>query len=322
MSRELLAGGFLILGTLWGSSFVAINIGLPYFPPLQFAALRFLIAGIVILGYALYTTSHWYPSTRTEWMLTGIAGTVLIGGHHAFLYLGQQYVSGAVAAIVVSLGPILTALFAVMILDDRLTVLDVVGFILGILGVFLVAQPGIPEGSNLPVFTRILALEPQALLRGDSIGIMLVFLGAVCFALGAVLTRTIKTELPMRTVQAWAMLTGSILLFASGSIRGESLAMIHWTPIASISLLYLGIITGAGAFLIYFELLDRLGATKINLIGYLEPVSATLLSWIILGHLIDPLTGLGFAAIIGGFICVQRHSFISLFTNKILPSLN
>ena len=212
MSTRQLAVAFVTLGTLWGSSFVAIDLGLPYFPPLEFAGLRFLIAGVVILAYAWLTTPRWRPRGRREWLLAGVAGAFLIGGHHSFLYLGQQYLNGAVAAIVVSLGPVLTALFAVAILDAHLSALDGLGFAFGLFGVLLVAQPGIAEESSLPLGERIAALDPGALLAGDMTGIVLVFLAAASFALGGVLTRTIETTLPMRTVQAWAMLIGAALL--------------------------------------------------------------------------------------------------------------
>lgn len=320
MSQRLLAAAFVALGTLWGSSFVAIDIGLPYFPPLQFAGLRFLFAGVVVLGYAWRTTSRWRPRAPREWALAGVAGAFLIGGHHAFLYLGQQHVSGAVAAIVVSLGPVLTALFAVAILDTHLSATDGLGFGFGLLGVMLVAQPGIAEGSSLPLADRLAALDPGALLAGDMTGIVLVFFAAAAFALGGVLTRTIETTLPMRTVQAWAMLIGAALLLLVGSARGESLAAIRWTPTASLSLAYLGLVPGAGAFLIYFTLLDRLGPAQVNLIGYLEPAAATVLSWLVLGQLIDPLTALGFAAIVAGFVCIQRRSLATLLARRLLPA--
>lgn len=319
MNRRLI-GAFLLLGTLWGSSFVAIDIGLGYFPPIEFAALRYLIAGVVVLGYAGYSTPRWRPQTRREWLVAAVAGSFLIGGHHAFLYLGQQHVSGAVAAVIVSLGPVLTALFAAGVLGDRVTSLDFVGFALGLLGVFFVAQPGVPDGIGQSLVGRFLALDPSALLVGDGIGVATVFLGAACFALGAVLTEPIETTLPPRTVQAWAMLIGSTLLFVAGVVRGESLAAIQWTPVASLSLLYLGVVTGAGAFLLYFELLDRIGPTQINLIGYLEPVSATVLSWLVLDDLIDPLTACGFLTILAGFVCIQRRSFVPAVASR-LPSI-
>lgn len=317
MSQRLLVGAFLLLGTLWGSSFVAIDIGLGYFPPIEFAALRYLIAGVVVLGYAWFSTPQWRPQSGREWLRSGVAGVFLICGHHAFLYLGQEHVSGPIAAVTVSLGPVLTVLFAAGVLGDRVTLLDVVGFALGFLGVFFVAQPGVSGHAGQSLRTRVLALDPGALFSGDGVGVGMVFLGAVCFALGAVLIQPIETSLPARTVQAWAMLIGSSLLFVTGIVRGESLSAIQWTPTAGLSLVYLGVVTGAGAFLLYFELLDRLGPTQINLIGYFEPVSATVLSWLVLGELIDPLTGLGFCVILAGFVCIKRRSFAPVVASRL-----
>ncbi|KAB1189997.1 EamA family transporter [Haloferax sp. MBLA0076] len=295
MNGRVAAGLFVLLGLLWGSSFVAIEVGLEFFPPLHFAAIRYYLAGLIVLGYAVYSTDYWRPRTRTDLTLVGIAGGLMIGGHHAFLYLGQEYVSGAVAAIVISLGPILTTLFATGFLGDRLTALGVLGLVLGFVGVGLVAQP-----------------DTSALLSSDVVGVGIVFVAAACFALGAVLTRPFTSDIPARTLQAWAMLLGAGLLHLSGVATNESLASIEWTATAFGSLVYLAVVSGAAAFLIYFELLSRFGPTQINLIGYLEPVSATLLSWAFLGQLIDSLTALGFVAIFAGFALIKRRALAEL----------
>ncbi|AFK21404.1 EamA/RhaT family transporter (plasmid) [Haloferax mediterranei ATCC 33500] len=291
MNGRVAACLFLLLGTLWGSSFVAIEIGLEYFPPLHFAALRYYLAGLIVLGYAAVSTDYWRPHTRTDWTLVGIAGALLIGGHHAFLYLGQEHVPGAVAAIVISLGPVLTALFATGLFGDRISGLGIVGFVLGFVGVGFVAQP-----------------DPNALFSSDVVGVGIVFVASACFALGAVLTRPFSSNIPARTLQAWAMLLGAALLHLTGVVTNESLAAIEWTGTAVGSLVYLAVISGAAAFLIYFELLSRFGPTQINLIGYLEPVSATLLSWMFLDKLIDPLTAVGFVSIFAGFALIKRRA--------------
>ena len=157
---------------------------------------------MAILAYAHRSTPRWRPRGREEWALAGVAGAFIIGGHHAFLYLGQQHVSGAVAAVVVSLGPVLTALFAVLVLDERLATPDVLGFSFGLLGVFLVAQPGVAGSASLPFAARLAALDLGALLTTDAIGIVLVVLAAGCFAIGAVLTRSFETDLPIEMTQA------------------------------------------------------------------------------------------------------------------------
>ncbi|ELZ97966.1 DMT (drug/metabolite family transporter) superfamily permease [Haloferax mucosum ATCC BAA-1512] len=298
MNNRVAGGLFLLLGTLWGSSFVAIEVGLPYFPPLHFAALRYYLAGLIVLGYAVVSTDYWRPRTRTDLALVGIAGSLLIGGHHAFLYLGQEHVPGAVASIVISLGPVLTALFATGLFGDHISKLGLVGFALGFVGVGLVAQP-----------------DPNALFSSDVVGVGIIFVASACFALGAVLTRPFSSDIPARTLQAWAMLLGAGLLHLTGMLTNESFAAIRWTGTAIGSLVYLAVISGAAAFLIYFELLSRFGPTQINLIGYLEPVSATLLSWLFLEKLIDPLTALGFVSIFAGFALIKRRALGELVSS-------
>lgn len=289
MSRLSTTGLFLLLGLLWGASFVAIEVGLADFPAVLFAALRFYIAGVAVLGYALVSTDRWRPRRPEEWLVTAIAGVLMIAGHHVLLYLGVPYVSGAVAAVVISFSPILTAVFASLLLGDWLTGIDVVGFGFGLLGIALISRP-----------------DPSNLLSASVIGVGLVFVAAVLWALGTVLTRPIRTDLPVQSLQAWAMLIGAPLLHAVAFARGESLRAVAWTPAAALSLAYLGLVAGALSFLIYFELLDRLGPAEINLIGYLEPVAAAAVSYLLLGSLIGANTVAGFLAIFVGFALVKR----------------
>ena len=281
---------FVLLATLWGGSFVAIEIGLHYFPPLLFAGLRYAVAGAIILGYAAVATDRWRPRAREEYLAVAVAGALVIAGYHALLYLGELHVSGAVAAVVVSLSPVLTAGFAALVLDERLTLGKGIGFALGVAGVVVVA-----------------GFDPTDAATASALGVGLVFLGGTCFALGAVLSRPLQADLPAAPLEGWAMVGGAGLLSAGGALRGESLSAIHLTPTAVWSFLYLTLASGVVAFLLYFRLLDRIGPTRLNLVGYLEPVVATLLSWVLLGELIGPATVGGFLAIFAGFAVLHRR---------------
>nr|WP_243700395.1 EamA family transporter [Halorussus pelagicus] len=282
---------FVLLATFWGGSFVAIEIGLHYFPPLTFAGLRYAVAGVVILGYAVVATDRWRPRDREEYLAVAVVGAFVIAGYHGLLYLGEMRVSGAVASVVVSLSPVLTAGFAAVLLDERLTVLKGVGFALGITGVAIVA-----------------GLNPASALSASVVGVGLVVVGIACFALGGVLTRPLRTDLPIATLEGWAMLSGSSLLFVIGAARGESLGAIRPTPTALASFAYLTLLSGVVAYMVYFYLLDEVGPTQLNLVGYLEPVVATLASWALLGELVGPSTLVGFAAIFAGFAVLNRHA--------------
>ncbi|MFC7153911.1 DMT family transporter [Halomarina halobia] len=287
---------FVILAAFWGTSFVAIEVGLEHFPPLLFAALRYSVAGAIILGYATLTTDRWRPVTRDDWAAVGVVGAFIIAGYHGLLYLGELYVPGAVAAVVVSLSPVLTAVFASALLaDERLGAVEVAGLAFGLLGVVVVAAP-----------------DPAALAGSSLLGVALVFLGGACFALGAVLTRPIESALPISSMQGWGMLVGSGLLFAAGGVRGESMAAIDWSGPALPALAYLTLVSGVVAFLLYFDLLDRIGPTEINLVGYVEPVVAAAMSWLLLGHLIDSTAFVGFGVIFLGFALVKRDALFTL----------
>ena len=109
---------FSLLALSWGGSFVAIEIGLEHVPPLLFAGLRYALAGVIVLGYAAVVTDRLRPVGRAEWLAVIVAGVFVIALYHGLLYIGEQYVSGAIAAVVISLSPVLTAVFASLLLDD------------------------------------------------------------------------------------------------------------------------------------------------------------------------------------------------------------
>ncbi|KTG30628.1 DMT family transporter [Haloferax profundi] len=287
---------FVALAAMWGTSFVAIEVGLEFFPTLTFAAIRYEAAGLLMLAYAVYSTDRWRPQTRDELLATAIGAVFIIAAYHGLLYLGQNYVPGAIASIIISLSPILTAVFASAILSgDSLGKTGVLGLLAGFAGVVLVADPGV-----------------GILGSAQGLGIVLIFLGAVSFALGSVLTRPLRTDLPVQSMQAWTMFGGGVILHVWGLHRGESLAAIEWAPVGIASFVYLTLVSGAVAFLLYFELLDRLGPTELNLIGYVEPVVAAVLSFVLLGHAIETTAFVGFGAIFVGFAAMKKDALVDV----------
>jgi len=288
---------FVTLSAMWGISFVAIQIGLREMPPLLFAALRYDVAGLGLLALAVGTTAHWRPQTSREWLATAVAGVFIIGVHHALLYLGQQHVSGAVAAVVVSLVPVLTAVFAaVPFPEERLDGIQYGGVVFGFAGVAAIVAP-----------------TSGPFVVGSTIGVGLVFLSAVAFALGSVALRPLSTALPLRSMQAWAMLFGAGLLHGASFLRGEPFT-VPTTPTSLGALAYLSIGSGVVAYLLYFDLLDRIGPSELNLVSYFQPVVATIVSWAFLGQLIDSSTMAGLFAIFVGFALVKRAVIVRAIT--------
>ncbi|SMO63589.1 DMT family transporter [Halorubrum cibi] len=292
MSRYRNLSLFLVLAAVWGSAFMAINAGLAYFPPVLFAALRYDVAGVVVLTYAAYVVDDPIPRGRDEWKLVAVGAVLLIAAYHAFLFIGQTdpEVTSAVASVTVGLSPVLTTVFARAFLpSERLTLLGVVGLLVGLAGAGVLAAP-----------------DPANLTAGGTVAKFLVFLAAAAFALGSVLTRALDVGMEIETMEAWSMLFGAAIMHAIAFGLGESMAEVVWTTDALLALGYLAVFASGLGYLIYFDLLDRLGPIEINLVSYVAPVFAALSGWLVLDEGLTPNTIAGFLLICCGFLLVKR----------------
>lgn len=273
---------------------MAINLGLEFFPPVTFAAIRYDVAGVIMLGYALWVADNPIPQSRGEWGLAAIGAVFLIAAYHAFLFIGQtdDAVTSAVAAVLVSLNPILTTGFArVLLPDERLTILGITGLCLGLVGVVILAEP-----------------DPSNLTDDATLAKLLVFAAALSFSFGSVLTRRVEAELEIETLEGWAMLLGGLLMHVVAFGLGESMGDIEWTTDAIVSLGYLSVVASALGFLIYFDLLDRLGPIEINLVSYIAPVFAAISGWLFLSEGLSVTTVGGFLCILAGFGLIKRRA--------------
>jgi EamA-like transporter family. len=180
---------FVTAAVLFGGTFVAAKAGLAYLPPLLFVAIRFDIGAVVLASYAAVSMSRSDLRPRSVGDLVGIAATglLVIGFTNVFLFVGQQYTTSGVAAIVFSLNPILTPVFAAVLLaDERLSVRAGVGMALGLAGVVLVANPA--SGGSV-----------------SGSGIAILSAGAVASAFGAVAIRWADTTLSSTARTVWGV---------------------------------------------------------------------------------------------------------------------
>ncbi len=294
VSRTRTSSLFLVLAAVWGSAFMAINAGLAYFPPVLFAALRFDIAGVIMLAYAAYVVDDPIPRGRDEWSVVVVGATLIIAGYHALLFVGESdpAVTSAIAAVIISLSPVLTTVFARAFLPaERLTVIGVIGLLVGLIGAVVLAAP-----------------DPNNLAGSGTFAKFLVLLAAASFALGSVLTRASDADIRIETMEAWSMLLGAGLTHVLAIAVGESVGDIAWTTEAILSLAYLSIAASGIGFLIYFHLLDELGPIEINLVSYVAPVFAALSGWVFLHEGITLNTVAGFLIICVGFALVKRSA--------------
>jgi len=282
---------FVGLGVLWGGTFPAVEVGLEYIPPVLFAAARYDVAAVLLLAFAVVRPGRWRPESRADVIAVLASGTFLIAGN-SLLFVGQQYTTGGVAAIIYSLIPILTTGLAWGLLPgERHTPIGFVGVLAGFVGVAVIAQP-----------------SPSNLLAPGIVGKGLVVLAAISVALGSVLIRRSPSTLPDVPFVAWSMVVGSVILHAFSLATGETPSDVQLALPAILVLTYIGIFATAIAFLIYFHLLGAYGALETNLVSYLVPVVATVVGWAYLDEPVTQWTVAGFGLILLGFVLLKRRA--------------
>jgi drug/metabolite transporter (DMT)-like permease len=281
----------VVSAVLFGGTFVAAKAGLAHLPPLFFVAVRFDIGAVVLGVYAATKLSRSDLRPRTAGDVLGIlaTGVLVIGLTNALLFVGQQYVTSGVAAVVFSLNPILTPVFAALLLSEgRLSARGAAGMVLGLIGVGLVANP-----------------DPTALAAGG-LGVPLLFCAAVTSALGAVVIRRAKATMSSTARTVWGVPIAAVLSHVLSLSAGESVpAGLSLPPVALAALLYVGVGSGAVAYLAYFALIDETGASQANLLFYFVPVVSAVAGWALLGETISLLSLAGFAVIFVGFLLVS-----------------
>lgn len=280
---------FVAYGVLGAAPFVGAVAGLPFFPPVLFAAFRIDVgAGLLFLVVAA-KGGYWYPRTPTDVVAVLVTGFLTLGGNIALVFVGQQYVTSATGSVVYSLAPVLTAGFAFFLLPaERLDRLGGLGIVLGFVGAAIVANPDL---SNL--------------LTATNRGVVLVLASTTSFGLGTVLTRRLNPALPNLTLTTWGLVVAAVFVHGVSVLRGESVAQVEWTVRAILSLLGVGVLATAVLYRVHFELLTEVGATRTNLAYYVHPVSTAVAGNLLLGEHVTVYTVAGLVVIFVGFVLVE-----------------
>lgn len=280
---------------LFGGAFPAIEVGLEQFPPLLLAVARYAVSAALLLGYAVVTTDRWRPRTRGDWVGVFAGGVFFIGGT-GLTFVGQQFTTAGVAAIIYSAIPLLTVLFArVLLPDERLSRRSALGLAVGFLGVAIVVGPD------------------STALESGWLGQLLVFLAAVSVTFGTVMVRRSHPTISIVALTGWAMLVGATVQFAFSAAVGESVAAVRLTPSAVVAVLYLAVFASGIGFVIYFGLLSRFGPLEVNLVSYLVPVVSVAVGWALLDEPISPTTAVGFGVIVVGFLLLKEQELVAEF---------
>ena len=279
---------FATLYLVWGSTYLAIRVGVADLPPNLFAGVRFLISAAILLalarGYGQAMPNQW-----AEWKTIAVMGCLLMAGGNGLVVWGEQWVPSNQAALLVATTALWIAGFGA--LGQRGTALgrrDVLGLAIGLLGVAAL-------------------LWPQGGLRLDHFGGQLaVLLGSLFWSMGAIYGKRRQPSTPLLMASAMQMLIGGVLLSVIGLCAGE-LPRWQWTLAGSGALAYL-IVFGTLGFLAFTWLLHRVSPTQLGTYAYVNPAVAVLLGWWLLNEVLSATQWLGMAVILVGVILVSQRT--------------
>ncbi len=269
---------------LWGSTWVAIKIGLESLGPFTSATLRFII-GFVFLALIFRIWRYRFPSQPGIRRDVAVTGLIMFGVNFSLLYWAQQYLNASTAAVLFSSMPFFVAVCAhVMLPTEKLTLRTMLGMVLGL-------------GGTLVLFSHNLDFSGPALA-------MLAVLGASFWASWA--TVKIKRDLSMvkPTVLATLQIPPGILLMFVGMMALELPIEFEISPRAMGSVLYLAIAGTGGAFIGWYWILKRIPATAASLMTFIEPVVATILAVLILQESLSGRFLAGALLILAGVLIV------------------
>ena len=284
---------FVLLSAIWGTSFMAIKVGLDFMPPVLFAAFRYDITGLLMLVYAFFAVDYWLPRSRADYLTLLVETVLIIALYNAFLFIGETGVSSGVAAILIGMNPILTTGFSRLFLpEERLSLVGTGGLLLGFVGVGLVVFP-----------------RDGTVAFSDLVSPGFVLLAAASVALGSVLVQRLDGGISSEGMVAWSTALGAVLLHAiSVAMPSESFDAVEVTTEGVLAVVYLAVVASAIGYVLYFRLLERLGAIEINFVSYTVPVFAAISGWLVLNEVLDALSIVGFLVILLGFALLKRRA--------------
>jgi drug/metabolite transporter (DMT)-like permease len=282
---------FVVTAVSLGLGFIAVKFGLPYIPPILFATLRIGVSAVVLLAYVSLTVDDWLPRTRRDALGIVAGGIVFIAAGNVFYFLGLQRTASGIFAIVLSFDPVLTiALGSLLLSDERLSRVGLVGVLVALVGVGIVVQP-----------------DPSHFLSGNLRGEEYALLCATSIAVGTVLQRWSNHDIGPSALTAWGMVLAVPTLFLVSVGVGESVTQIEPTLTALASLLFLSLVSTVIGYTLYFNLIEDVGAIRASLVQYALPVVASLAGWVVLGEQLPPEALVGYLVIFVGFLLLNAE---------------
>ena len=291
---------FILLGFMWGSSYLFIKIGVDQgLPPFTLITLRLAI-GFALLASVVAYAREPLPREARMYGHLFVMGVVNIAVPFALITFAEQAVDSSLASVINSAVPLFVIVVAAIFLKgETITVNRVVGLAIGFVGVAI-----------------LVGFDIQDLGSANTLGELALVGSTISYACGAVYTKAhihgLRPMIPAVFQVGFALVIVTVLAFVFERPLGVS-----FTPESIAAVVWLGLLGSGLAYLVFFRILGRWGATRTSLVAYLLPIYGIALGALVLREPIAASTLIGAGLVIGGIAVVNsRYGARPLFAGR------
>lgn len=273
---------------IWGTTYLVIRIGVGHMPPMLFAGIRWVIAGVIFI-----TVLKWQGKSlpkAKELVHLAAVGLALIGFGNGLVVFAEQWIPSGLAALLITTVPFfMVGMESFLPKGPRLNATILTGLVMGLIGGFLIFGEDV----------KYLA-DPNNLVG------VLGLLGAVFFwSIGSLYSKYVKVDVHPLMGASVQMLIAGIVLSVVGILIGE-LPRLNFEIIGLLSLAYLVIVGSLVGYCSYIYAIAKLPLSLISTYAYINPVIALFLGWVILDEKLNFQIAIAAAVIIAGVFIVKQ----------------
>lgn len=287
--RWMVLLSFAIIYFVWGSTFLAIRVGVQEVPPFLLAGMRFVLAGVILYLWAR-ARGIASPSAR-EWGAVTLLAVLFFVLDYGLVFWAETRVPSGITAVMMALIPAFMALSEIIFMKtQRLTARLGVALVMGVAGVGVLVS-------------RSASFGDAAIDRGGAIALVVATLS---WSVASALTRKLSLPASKAMSSATQMLAGGVLLTGTAAVLGEFRGF-HLQTVSAKAWLALAYLIVAGsivAFTAYVWLIHHESPTKVGTYAYVNPVVAVLLGYFFGGESLGSRTVLGAALVLASVVVI------------------
>ena len=267
---------WLILCLIWGTTWIFIKIGLADLPPISFASSRFVLSAAIVFLIIRFQRIP-LPHSRREWMLIALTGFLQFALNYSSVFWAEQYITSGLAALLQAMITVFGLVLAwVFLPNERITAQKITGVVVGVLGVAV-------------IFVDQLKVESWMAF----LGCVAIVIGSYCAAQASILIKAKGGGIHPAALLFGQMIAGlPFILVYSFGVEGDPRSF-HWSWVAVVCVLYLGVVGTITAFWLYYWLLIRIESNKAMMISLVTPLIAVLIGAVTIGERLPPQTFVG-----------------------------